>query len=426
MDKLQEWLAKKEGGSASPSLRSKPAKLASKLKQRIKSAFRTHFGLIEQVPQKPNKLEEYTTQKHAENYQYGEKFNPTREMEERYWSQKSAHGSFPSLSKLIKLASDVADARTAPGIGLNRVWNEYEAAQRSCKILGHEWDTSERIKQKLVSERVKSAEKARRNFISDLTKKIEAGALTAYDLSDMLWKEDMLSNELRQLGVNAPSEKDNLFAQAIAEYDKKAPFVPVSEFYAAHPRHIILHGITGVGNGNNCVVNAGNKQARDLFSLVIDEKPSISCTAFSPGDSSFANIYGACGVIIGDGKIHSAVWQDAGSAALAKKLRLVHTISGPKEKIEADIERAIGFRTGFNELVVAQPEVRGIYFIDNSLQAGVTRLRSCMSYDALAQLAKDRNLPLYRLSYKEGLVELDPDEVISRAGRSTSSKAIAV
>ena len=433
MDKLQEWLGKKEAESPSPSLREKPANWFDKLRSSVQSKIRKRLNLISAHSAPVPEINQFEDRyENRDIYQYGEKYQPSPMVEQRYWSRQRAEQEISqkgrvnnpnSLLNMVRAASDVSDARRAEGIGLQKVWDQYNSLKKNWALIGENWDASGRIKQKLVSGRIKAAQGVRQKLAPNLTKQIEEGELSVYSLNEALWTEHMLSGELRRLGINTLPEKDRLFNHAVITHNEKAPFVPVSEFYASHPSHILLHGITGRGNGNNHVLNAGEKQAQDLFSLVIDEQPSISCTAFSPGSSIYANLYGAYGVVLNGGKIQVAEWQDAGSVALAKNLRLPHNGSGTKAEIKRDIEHTVRAKTKFNEFVVATPKVQGIYFIDDLEQAGVIKSDRFMEYEQLAQLAIGRGLPLYRLNYEQGLIEVDPNDLLKE---STSRKAVTV
>ena len=191
--------------------------------------------------------------------------------------------------------------------------------------------------------------------------------------------------------------------------------------------YIFLHGIPTKNRGmnntaeNNPALKTSGMSTEDKLSLLIGLEPTISASVLKEGQQD-AQTYYTFGIILGGGKILAAYKEDSGTLAESLYSRRSKYDRETREtSIQANIEKKLEEAVNapaesrnwgkYNEIVVEQPKVAGLYInlsqlIQNKDRIGIAELQ---------QYATGMNLPIYGL--KDGkLYPFDIDNKIEIRG----------
>lgn len=128
--------------------------------------------------------------------------------------------------------------------------------------------------------------------------------------------------------------------------------------------------------------------------IIFALEPTLSCSTVIPGDG-YENMWARMGVVLKKGMVSQASSQDAGTLATGLKSR-----SGWSESrdIEKEIDQAITQRDkhGYNELVVENPGVGGLYACLDPLPPSLMKFDLVSDKD-LQGVAQEMGMPLYGL-----------------------------
>ena len=119
-------------------------------------------------------------------------------------------------------------------------------------------------------------------------------------------------------------------------------------------------------SANNQAINTKELDFEDQLNIMLGLEPTISVSTLSPDSKNRTFGNGAMGVLLSGGRIVGGEETDAGTVATGLRSRYIDKRHRTVEAIDKAIERPWGGgkedSTSYNELVVEQPEVAGIYF----------------------------------------------------------------
>ncbi len=188
--------------------------------------------------------------------------------------------------------------------------------------------------------------------------------------------------------------------------------------------YIFLHGIpTKNRNMNNTAENnpamkTSGMSTEDKLSLLMGLEPTVSASVLKEGQQD-AQTYYTFGVILGGGKVLSAYKEDSGTLAESLYSRRSKYDRETKQtsiqpNITAHLDEAVNAPVEsrnwgkYNEIVVEQPKVAGLYINLSQLNNNYDRI----GIGELKRYSEIMNLPIYAL--KDG--EIYPFDIDSKIG----------
>lgn len=184
----------------------------------------------------------------------------------------------------------------------------------------------------------------------------------------------------------------------------------IAEKYDAIFVHAIHPNFTP---GENSLIKEGTPWATKLKILLAFE-PTISTSTVQAGDNA-TNIWARVGVVLGGGEVQSAHEGDAGTRAegLTKRENMYQK-QASEQAIEDAVTRSTS-RTGYNELVVANPSIAGLFIcVDNPKDT--LHKQDSLPLEEMQKAAMGVGLPLYAM-HKGEIFEID-DTASSADGMS--------
>ena len=194
-----------------------------------------------------------------------------------------------------------------------------------------------------------------------------------------------------------------------------------------HPGTYIVHGIpadstSGSLENNLCIDKSKNQTWKDFLAIVLEHTPTLSCSSVT-STSAPIEMYSRVGVILKNGKVLNARSKDGISVTYSPDVKLMLGDNG--ETLQERVTTAITNKRGrYNELIVGEPEVEGLYFSDGVSHLGGNMvsnqpfLQSEAETNAaireLAQISLARNLPLYKFKQGSGFVQVNPRKYIEQ------------
>lgn len=412
MDKLQRWLKNKEEESPSPSLRSNPASLGDKLKMTLNGLGR--IFTLSQVPQKGQysltddeelrrKIEEDHWEWRAKNFPVKSNYSDPQSIKNARKEIVAAIKNpilYCHATKTDNLDEAIKDMKT------NWKWN-----------YGFEWDVP---REKLIELRKNAIQPEVKRLMDEIYGAVSEPCLTERDILNPL---ERLSALHRSVGMEF--DGNELWREVLSQYPSKAPTIPLKELLDNNPEHYIVHGIPASGKKSSLENNHAlrNRRAnmtwKDFLNLVLDHTPTLSCSSVTK-NSSQSEFYSRVGVIVEDGKVYNAFSQDGCTQTYARDVRLpLSDLCNHGKDINARVQKALHGRTGrYNELVVGSPQIKGIFYTDGIQRETTGRCEfeshtpflddeweTQKAIKELAQIAKERGIPMYRFERGKGFVE---------------------
>jgi len=133
-------------------------------------------------------------------------------------------------------------------------------------------------------------------------------------------------------------------------------------------------------SANNRAIDTKKLDFEDQLNIILGFEPTIAVSTLSPNSPNRTFGNGAWGVLLAGGRITGGEPSDAATVAAGLRRRLFHSNdSKTVEGIDKAIEGRYGgkmMNTSYNELVVENPEVAGVYFkiksdvLPQDIQAG--------------------------------------------------------
>lgn len=417
-DPIQQRLEEMESDSPSPSLQEPLPRNAS---EGLRFWLRRNFGGLrrEQVPQDPKKFYGHVNYVGTEPFGWKNKNNRAEVMKEIEFLQKEYRSLLNkplSLDELYKRNKNLPKER--------QIWSEREAAE---KIEALYESIGQKFKRKIYEGyQAKLAKK-------ELAKRFKEWGSTAEEFENMIDYVHRQGDRGETIGrwVNQDAAREHIKLEELLEiYEKNAQFVPVSKFSQKYQRTIV-HGIPidahsnyGMRIRNNPVMQrdipGGNNPENwtpDFFlKIILDNKPALSASSISSSSSS-EELYSPIGVILKEGHIYAASDVDMASRPIrGTKLRLPGHDTAPSsaEEIESRALKSPMRLSGkgyYGELVVAKPEVKGLYIVEN----GKSRQQFMIGgyekyYGMMKELSSKYNLPLYVHREGTGFIPLEQYE----------------
>jgi hypothetical protein len=192
--------------------------------------------------------------------------------------------------------------------------------------------------------------------------------------------------------VHRPQEGDSV--------KERSASIDLKEFAAKH--HVIVaHGINPdsyVAGNSALMAEASNFQTKLAVTLALE--PTIATSSLRVGDSE-RNVWNGVGVILSGGQIIDAHAHDAGSVASGLHERSTHP-GLKKEVLEEKLRTAAnpdaGARSwsGYNEIIVDNPKVAGLYVVNDELQENSTQINIPIEVE---QASEHFGLPLFVISH---------------------------
>ncbi len=170
---------------------------------------------------------------------------------------------------------------------------------------------------------------------------------------------------------------------------------------------LIMHGMISGRNAPeaNSIIKAHTDfEAR--LQILLGFQPTISCSSFKEGDG-WDDLWSSGGIILKSGSIEKAYESDGGTKATGIKSRGENRVKG--ERVSQYIDQVINSDVrGYDELVTADVEVAGLYFISEfeTTRDGPDR----PSDRKMVKLALKYDLPLYEIRYGN-IWQVDPSKV---------------
>ena len=410
MDKIQRWLKRKEAESPSPSLRDSPATLRDRLKTARRSIARV--GRIGYVSPKTH---EYLKPWETENQE---------RLKELYHEREPKPKQEIPEEKFREAREKILEALRNPRITWS--YGRRDNLDFALLYLKDCWDDAgcrrfELAKEPLLKMRKRLIKPLAKKYISQLRCAIGKEGVTKADLIEPL---EALSFLYESAGARFNTNR--LWTEVLEEYPKNAPYVPLSEIKREFPNAVIAHGVPMNGNkrsldNNLCIKCSASDTYIDFLGFLLDNKPTISCSSTEPGAPAMT-LYSRVGVILNGGNIHNANPGDSVTITYAPNVKLPsHRQTGT---LKEQIRSAVSQRKGrYNELIVSQPEVAGIYFSDGITREGRWEYVEYLGVEqteeqvltTLAKLAIQRGLPLYKHSQGTGFIEVNPRELLQAA-----------
>lgn len=118
-------------------------------------------------------------------------------------------------------------------------------------------------------------------------------------------------------------------------------------------------------SANNRALNTKELDFEDQLDIILGLEPTLSVSTLAPDSKNRTFGNGAMGVLLSGGHIVGGETNDAGTVAMGLRSRYIDKRSRTVEAIDKAIGGRYGGKTensSYNELVVEQPEVAGIYF----------------------------------------------------------------
>ena len=153
---------------------------------------------------------------------------------------------------------------------------------------------------------------------------------------------------------------------------------------------------------------------RDKLDLLMALEPSISASAV---DEKHHGTFAPVGVLLGEGQIIAAAAHDMGTKAAADRSRPISRYV-QEVPVRKQVEDALETNdnkpsTGWNEFVVNEPKVAGVFFrVDPSGKLADLEIGSDTNIAEVVAAAQERNLPLFAL--RDGTFHhIEPDEALA-------------
>jgi len=270
---------------------------------------------------------------------------------------------------------------------LNKV-NVYSEAKE--KEIKEQNDYLKELK-KSIEEKYKAINEAEEIMNSDYEiKEIEKTIKNFY--SEMISQKNIIESETKERNVAEISKDNNvLFCHAVPMAMLPASDVSFSQ--------------------NNSLVNTNKIGPEEKLKMILGIEPTLSVSTI---DKEHQVLAGDFGLILKGGSVLAGYNQDAGVALgsniydrKSKRDSSLNTSTIQKD-IASNIDNSINSKDkdGWNELVVENPKVAGLFYQINVNKLGNTFAALGTSMDYAYEISKNLNLPLYILDGKK-ILKLD-------------------
>lgn len=194
-----------------------------------------------------------------------------------------------------------------------------------------------------------------------------------------------------------------------AEYEQQVKATDLASVGEAH-NAVFIHNFVGGSREHLAGIKGTGVQTKEdmrtRFELIAGLEPTLSCSTLQRGDTS-ENIFGSyskVGVILKGGTIEDADYGDAGSTQVDAKTRVSQSRMDRSAPLSQKVVDAIAKRgNGYNELIVRDPEIAGIFINYDRVEESQTATR--LSPEKLSSqeqqieealgLAAEYSLPIY-------------------------------
>jgi len=253
------------------------------------------------------------------------------------------------------------------------------------------------------------------------------GSLTPVRLSSIV---ESLNAHLRNTG----SKGRKVYEEALREYADNADTVSIDSFSSKYGQKVIVGIPTRIEKSlrNNLQAqkealyhaNSGGEIGFSFYlNKIIQKKPMLSASSIDIS-SDRNKFYYHSGIILKEGRIFDAAPTDAGSKSEnSVKLAIRHQNADIEDRA-GEAARSARISNGeYNELIVGDYSIEGIYFNREAMEKGASGRYSLSPEKAeqeiknLANISLKHNLPLYEFAQGRGFVKVNPSDYLIENSR---------